>query len=239
MSNAPVQTNESKRKHRSKNPWQRTNMTCINEPTKVVFDSLGVIDPTNIRVWYLQTQKFSGIYITNEMINCMFDVPKCVLANILGVSDTFLKKHKDFFSYHRTLSKEDANAKESLVRRRAELILFMSKRGDSNSLKVLMEAELYSQNGPVPSARPSWVEAKKNLTKAKKSRVQVDYNKDHVPRIQTLQSKDGARQGTQIEDHTSESESVKARWEPFVFEESGDIALDYEIMDLEDIVAFD
>lgn len=42
----------------------------------------------------LMTQKYSNLRIDKHILSCMVDLPLHVVSNVLGISETFMKKHK-------------------------------------------------------------------------------------------------------------------------------------------------
>ena len=76
------------------------------------------------KVWHLITQKHQELYITKEIMLCMFDVPRAMLAKILGVSESFLKKHKEILSGNKwNFGKMPENMQLELVKKRNYFII--------------------------------------------------------------------------------------------------------------------
>lgn len=137
--------------------WRRSHINLLIKPSvytpqaqiekyqMACYHSL-VKEDSSEKVWHLITQKHQGLYITKEIMLCMFDVPKAMLANILGVSETFLKKHKEILSGNRwNFGKMPKNMQLELVKKRDYFIEEMFKRGNYTVSMILSEAQVYSE----------------------------------------------------------------------------------------------
>ena len=86
-----------------RNPkMKRTYMQTVCKKTQVLRESMheSPIFQGDV-VWHLRTQKYMSLHMNRRVLACMCDVPVVMVCEILGVSETFMKKNRSMLSIHK------------------------------------------------------------------------------------------------------------------------------------------
>jgi len=152
-----------KRKQRRESTWRRSAISFVPKPSAIVLQLVDYNAKTheNPFVWRLLSQKYNELYLTPEIMLCMCDCPKPVIADIVGVSDTFLKKHRYLFTENPwNYGQVPTDVLKKVRDRRKELINVMIQNGNFMGATVLSEAQMFADVKMRPNPRPSQLQAR-------------------------------------------------------------------------------
>lgn len=153
--------------------WRRSAISEVSDPSRLTLyliakEHMNSEELRGCQVWSLISQKYDGIFITREIMLCMFDCPKPVIADLMGVSETFLKRNRYLFSDNKWRYGEMPKAMQNQVReKRDDFIAHMYQRGNIMGSNMLSGAKLYGESRIKPNPRPSLVEAFRKRAKNK------------------------------------------------------------------------